>query len=248
MGLIGKIALIGVVSTAVLIAVIWDVQNENRREGRVTTNGDDIKKSLPPHITTEETPHPETPHEPAPSAAEQPREAAQPPESGTGAQAQPSQAEPEPATAGPPAEQPKESPEKPVPEPPRPVTKYIIQKGDTLSEVAKEFYGDANLWRAIAAANPGIEDPNKLKVGAEIVIPPSEEVVEVEPWPAIPDSTETYIVQRGDTLTSIARTHYDGDASKAELIYRANKDKITNKNFLKPGTILVIPEVKEQEM
>ena len=48
----------------------------------------------------------------------------------------------------------------------------MIARGDTLWDIAEEAYGDGSRWRAIAEANPGIR-PNRLTVGAELVIPPA---------------------------------------------------------------------------
>jgi nucleoid-associated protein YgaU len=53
-----------------------------------------------------------------------------------------------------------------------------------------------------------------------------------------------YKVRKGDSLWSIAHKFYH-DGSKSKLIYEANKDKIPKSGFLKPGTQLVIPELKE---
>jgi len=49
---------------------------------------------------------------------------------------------------------------------------YIIKKGDTLSKIAKKFYGDADRWRKIYEKNKKvIKNPNILIPGTEIVIP-----------------------------------------------------------------------------
>jgi len=47
---------------------------------------------------------------------------------------------------------------------------YTVKKGDTLSSIAKQVYGNGNLYNKIVKANPGI-DPNKIKVGQKITIP-----------------------------------------------------------------------------
>jgi len=47
---------------------------------------------------------------------------------------------------------------------------YVIQPGDTLAEISTAFYGTPNHWRAILAANPGL-DAAALKPGQQIVIP-----------------------------------------------------------------------------
>jgi LysM repeat protein len=49
---------------------------------------------------------------------------------------------------------------------------YKVQPGDTLSKIAKEFYGNANDYNRIFEANRNqLSDPNKIKVGQELVIP-----------------------------------------------------------------------------
>ena len=57
---------------------------------------------------------------------------------------------------------------------PAPATaqKYTVQPGDTLSKIAKRFYGDANAYMKIFEANSNqLDDPNKIKVGQELIIP-----------------------------------------------------------------------------
>lgn len=49
---------------------------------------------------------------------------------------------------------------------------YVIQKGDTLSKIAKEQLGKAHRWKYLYELNRDvIKDPNKLKSGKKIVIP-----------------------------------------------------------------------------
>lgn len=47
---------------------------------------------------------------------------------------------------------------------------YTVQPGDNLSKISKRFYGDANKYMTIAKAN-NMEDPDKIKVGQELLIP-----------------------------------------------------------------------------
>ncbi len=53
-------------------------------------------------------------------------------------------------------------------------------------------------------------------------------------------STREYIVQKGDTLSSIARKEL-GNPSKWKYLYEINKNKIGDPNKLKAGTKIVIP-------
>jgi len=50
---------------------------------------------------------------------------------------------------------------------------YAVQSGDTLSKIAKQFYGDANAYMDIFNANRDkLSDPNKISPGQQLVIPP----------------------------------------------------------------------------
>ena len=49
---------------------------------------------------------------------------------------------------------------------------HIIQEGETLSEISREYYDSSRKWQKILDANRGvIEDVNKLKPGTKIIIP-----------------------------------------------------------------------------
>lgn len=49
---------------------------------------------------------------------------------------------------------------------------YTVKSGDTLSKIAKEFYGDANAYHRIFEANRDkLSDPNKIQVGQTLSIP-----------------------------------------------------------------------------
>lgn len=50
------------------------------------------------------------------------------------------------------------------------VKTYVVKSGDTLSKIAKEFYGDAGKYMDIAKAN-NISNPDKINVGQELIIP-----------------------------------------------------------------------------
>jgi nucleoid-associated protein YgaU len=52
------------------------------------------------------------------------------------------------------------------------VRNYTVKAGDSLSRIAKEFYGNANDWQKIYQANKGrIKDPNIIHPGQTLVIP-----------------------------------------------------------------------------
>jgi nucleoid-associated protein YgaU len=49
---------------------------------------------------------------------------------------------------------------------------YTVAAGDSLSKIAKQFYGNANEYLKIFEANRDkLNDPNTIKVGQQLVIP-----------------------------------------------------------------------------
>ena len=61
----------------------------------------------------------------------------------------------------------------PAPAVDNPYTQYhVVQKGDTLSKIAEEYYGDMMLYPKIFEANRDIlSDPNRIKPGQKLRIP-----------------------------------------------------------------------------
>lgn len=49
-------------------------------------------------------------------------------------------------------------------------TTWLVRRGDTLSNVAGELYGDPGQWRQIAVAN-NLDDPRTLTIGARLKVP-----------------------------------------------------------------------------
>jgi len=49
---------------------------------------------------------------------------------------------------------------------------HTVEKGDTLSKIAREHLGDANAWRQIFDANRDVlEDPDKIYPGQTLKLP-----------------------------------------------------------------------------
>jgi LysM repeat protein len=71
---------------------------------------------------------------------------------------------------GPPPVQPPAPPPEPIPEPEPAYQTYTVKAGDTLSKIAKEFYGDATQYPVIAEFN-GLEDPSRIFIGQVLRIP-----------------------------------------------------------------------------
>ena len=52
---------------------------------------------------------------------------------------------------------------------------YTVQKGDSLSRIAKNLLGDANAWKRIFEANRDVLDnPDKIFPGQVLKVPPRE--------------------------------------------------------------------------
>ena len=78
--------------------------------------------------------------------------------------------------------------------------------------------------------------------------PPPEEVWDLDKYfrnqnNIILDGSQSYTVQRGDTLVSIARRYY-GDGSYYPLIMIAS-DEVTDPDRIEPGMNLTVPVLKE---
>jgi LysM repeat protein len=71
---------------------------------------------------------------------------------------------------------------------------HIVQAGETIFGIAQQYGTTVD---AIVEAN-GLEDPDAVRVGERLLIPPAESSV----GPG--DRTTTYVVRPGDTLSSIA--------------------------------------------
>ncbi len=53
---------------------------------------------------------------------------------------------------------------------------YTVAKGDTLSHIAKQFYGKASKWSVIFDANRDqLDDPDKIQPGQVLKIPASND-------------------------------------------------------------------------
>jgi nucleoid-associated protein YgaU len=49
---------------------------------------------------------------------------------------------------------------------------YTVVSGDTLSKIAKRFYGDASKWKPIWEANKSqIKNPDLIQIGQVLTIP-----------------------------------------------------------------------------
>lgn len=52
-------------------------------------------------------------------------------------------------------------------------TRHRVGAGDSLPSIAYAEYGRADAWRKVAAANPWVDDPLRLRPGSVLLIPPA---------------------------------------------------------------------------
>ncbi len=62
--------------------------------------------------------------------------------------------------------------------------------------------------------------------------------------PVVSAAGRTYTVKSGDTLSAIAKEMY-GSASKYVKIFEANTDQLDNPDKIRPGQVLVIPDLDD---
>jgi len=113
-----------------------------------------------------------------------------------------------PASSAPPAQG-------PVPE----ASRYKVQRGDALSDIAQKFGVSVE---AIKASND-IADPDKISIGQTLLIPGTQ------------PSTIDYVVKRGDILSGIAKVH------GVPMAAIKNANTLRNANRLRVGQVLKIP-------
>ena len=126
---------------------------------------------------------------------------------------------------------------------------YVIQDNDSLWSIARRMYGDGHAWTLIAQVNPGLSAA-RLRTGLKINLPDPAAVHARlgthAPAPAPARAVAARIqphsvtVHEGDTLYNIARKVY-GDGEKWDVIYNANKDKLSDPDELPAGVQLTIP-------
>lgn len=126
---------------------------------------------------------------------------------------------------------------------------YTVVGGDSLSSLAKKFYGSADLWKVIYDANKQLigPDPNLIRPGQVLDIPDrgTGGDDDGDDDGGAGEILATYTVVQGDTLTEIARRYYgNGDQEHVGIIFRANKKVIGNdRRLIMPGQVLKIPKI-----
>ncbi len=145
----------------------------------------------------------------------------------------------------------------PQPEPEKKTRKvYVLEVSKPVAEsqVKKIVQEETKAAAAEPQAEVAKDQPVETRSAPQqraIVIPPIEdEPVAVEKPAAAqpasakavtgPKEAQSYTVLKDDTLQKIAKKFY-GSYSQWIKIYDANKDKLKNPNFVRPGTVITIP-------
>jgi LysM repeat protein len=112
---------------------------------------------------------------------------------------------------------------------------YVVQQGETLSSIARKHKVSVT---ALTDANQ-LGAPDQIKLGQSLTIPGSGSETSssavATPAAAAPGKTAPYTVQKGDTLSSIARAH--GSSISAII----TENNLANPNSLALGQRLLVP-------
>lgn len=104
---------------------------------------------------------------------------------------------------------------------------HIVQRGETLFSIAQQYGVTAN---TITHAN-GISDPRRIYVGQRLVIPGGQGGVQ---------ETVPYLVQAGDTLTSVARRYHTTWQTLARI------NRMLSPSTLYVGQVIQVPAPNNQ--
>jgi LysM repeat protein len=135
-----------------------------------------------------------------------------------------------------------------------------VERGDSPWSLAEDHLGDGLRWRELYEINRGLPQPDgRSWTNPELIVPGWQLRLPSAPQVPTPQSpTETtaaadvvHVVQRGDTLSSIA-DQYLGDPTRYPELFEANCDRIqpdgrrlTDPNLIVVGWNLVIPATQE---
>lgn len=124
---------------------------------------------------------------------------------------------------------------------------YKIKRGDSLSDISKEYLGSSNKYMEIFEANRDkMRNPNDLVIGMTIKIPannitdkiinPKVKNVELKNLEGFKEIT----VGKGQSLSSISLKHL-GNSERYMEIFESNKDILKTPDSLRAGMKLKIP-------
>jgi nucleoid-associated protein YgaU len=130
---------------------------------------------------------------------------------------------------------------------------HVVQPGESFGKIAIKYYGHAKYADRISRANPSIH-PRYLQVGATIKIPPAPEgatrtaspqgsstATSDQPTPSPVDPERRYVVQPGDTWSTLGSKFY-GQSRRWTELYEYNKERVPeDHNYLPAGTVIELP-------
>jgi len=130
---------------------------------------------------------------------------------------------------------------------------YKVAYGDNAHTISRKLYGTSKYWQSVLKAN-ALADPTRFREGQTIryAIDPNNiqgipvdadgEPIEQSGTPAIDGTKDAeYVVQRGDTLSGIAKSIY-GRASMWRTIRDANRGTVNSEGTnIRAGMVLRIP-------
>lgn len=138
---------------------------------------------------------------------------------------------------------------------PASISRYVVQHGDTLAEIARKELGASRRWSEIVALNKGLA-ANHLKAGQELVLPGPKAARSPAPVAGIAappvaggsvkklertaDAVKIYTVEKDDTLESIAEKQL-GDRRRWRDLYDLNRKRLKKPDRLFAGIKLQIP-------
>ena len=146
--------------------------------------------------------------------------------------------EPKPSEVTPAVIVPSESPSAPVELKPTNISIYNVVRGDTLWGIARK---NGVSLADLLNANPNFDKSGRLSIGQEIIIPgvanasSQPKAMRIDSPEISPTDEGTYTIEKGDTLSRIARKH---NIRLSELL-KANNMSMSS--IIRPGQRLSIP-------
>lgn len=142
---------------------------------------------------------------------------------------------------------------------------HVVKPGESVSSIARDVLGSMDYTDEIVAAN-SLKDPARIEVGQELILPevdklaatdsqknkeepsPTAQMENKKPTPKAMEGTgitigakitqNTYTVQKGDTLMTIAERAYGNKAMYTKIMSANN---LRNANRIEVGTMLKLP-------
>ncbi len=137
-------------------------------------------------------------------------------------------------------ELPIEKAEQPSVDTPPQLRVHVIARGDSFSSLAQHYLGDADYFAQIAAANPSL-NPRKLKLGAEVKIPPRRS--RSGKAKAVPATLPggTHKVRDGETPWDIAKKYVGTKKATAYSERILELNRISDARRVRAGIVLKLP-------